>query len=97
MTVLILSLLSQRMPGVWDPTTNCSLFFLPVSAHMVKLCDVSSDDRVLDVVCGTGNTAITASRKVAKVTGIDITPQMLIQAKAEATLAEAGDINWLEG
>jgi SAM-dependent methyltransferase len=97
MTVLILHCLSQRMPGVWDPTTKLLFFFLPVSAHLVKLCNVSSDDRVLDVACGTGNTAITASRKGAKVTGIDITPQMLTQAKAEATLAEAGDIKWVEG
>ena len=74
-----------------------ALFFLPVSAHLVKLCNVSSDDRVLDVACGTGNTAITVSRKGAKVTGIDITPQMLTQAKAEAILAEADDIKWLEG
>jgi SAM-dependent methyltransferase len=74
-----------------------ALFFLPVSAHLVKLCNVSSDDRVLDVACGTGNTAITVSRKGAKVTGIDITPQMLTQAKAEATLAAAGDIKWVEG
>ena len=44
-----------------------------------------------------GNTAITARRKGAKVTGIDFTPQMLTQAKAEATLAEADDIKWIEG
>jgi SAM-dependent methyltransferase len=74
-----------------------ALFFLPVSARLVKLCYVSSGDRALDVACGTGNTAITASRKGAKVTGIDITPQMLTQAKAEATLAAAGNIKWVEG
>ena len=74
-----------------------ALFFLPVSAHLVKLCNVSSDDRVLDVACGTGNTTITARRKGAKVTGIDFTPQMLTQAKAEATLAETDGIKWVEG
>jgi SAM-dependent methyltransferase len=74
-----------------------ALFFLPVSAHLVKLCNVSSDDRVLDVACGTGNTAITARRKGAKVTGIDFTPQMLTQAKAEATLAETYGMKWVEG
>ena len=49
------------------------------------------------MACGTGNTAITARRNGAKVTGIDFTPQMLTQAKAEATLAEADDIKWIEG
>jgi len=71
-------------------------FFLSVSAHLVKLCNVSSDDRVLDVARGNGNTLITASIKGAKVTGIDITPQMLIHAKAEVTLVEADDIKWKE-
>ncbi len=75
-----------------------ALFFLPVSAYLVRLCDISSGDQVLDVACGTGNTAITAARiKGAKVTGIDFTPQMLTQAKAEAALAEAEDIQWKEG
>jgi 2-polyprenyl-3-methyl-5-hydroxy-6-metoxy-1,4-benzoquinol methylase len=85
-----------KIPGVCDPTTKLPFFsflFLP----MVKLCDVSSDDRVLDVACNTGNTAITSSRKGAKVTGIDVTPQMLTPAKAEATLAEADDIKLVEG
>ena len=73
-----------------------ALSLLPVSAHLVKLCNISSDNCVLDVACGTGNTTITARRKGAKVTGIDIAPQMLTQAKSEASLAEAGDIEWKE-
>ncbi len=53
-----------------------ALFFLPVSAHLVRLCDISSEDHILDVACGTGNTAITAARRTeAKVTGIDFTPK----------------------
>ncbi len=39
---------------------------------------------------------ITTRRKGAKVTGIEITHQMLTQAKSEASLAEAGDIEWKE-
>lgn len=51
------------------------------------------------MACGTGKTSITAAkrRKDAKVTGIDFTPQMLTQAKAEAALAEVEDIQWIEG
>ncbi len=77
--------------------SEVALFFLPVSAHLVRLCNISANDNVLDVACGTGNTAITAAKtKGAKVTGIDFTPQMLTQAKAEAALAEAKDIKWIE-
>src|SRR4028119_422933 len=75
-----------------------ALFFLPVSAHLVRLCDISSEDHILDVACGTGNTAITAARRTgAKVTGIDFTPQMLTQAKIEADLAGTEEIEWKDG
>lgn len=74
-----------------------ALFILPVSAHLVRLCNVSSNDKVLDVACGTGNTAITArGMDGAKVTGVDFTPELLSQAKTEATLAEADGIDWKE-
>src|SRR5215218_6676284 len=38
------------------------------------------DDKVLDVACGTGNTAIPAARTGAAVTGIDIAPNLIEQA-----------------
>ena len=39
---------------------------------------------VLDVACGTGNTAIPAARRGATVTGIDIAPNLLEQARKRA-------------
>ena len=95
-----------------DPTNNKStnrwalgsyneiaLFLLSVSAHLVRLCNISSTDNVLDVACGIGNTAITAKRlkRGAKVTGVDFTPELLAQAKEEASIADAEDIEWKEG
>lgn len=40
--------------------------------------------RVLDVACGTGNTAIPAARVGAKVTGVDIASNLLAQARERA-------------
>jgi SAM-dependent methyltransferase len=40
--------------------------------------------RVLDVACGTGNLAIPAARKGARVTGCDIAPNLLEQARERA-------------
>ncbi|MGN6623080.1 MAG: class I SAM-dependent methyltransferase [Candidatus Nitrosocosmicus sp.] len=75
-----------------------AIFILPVSAHLVKLCNISSGDCVLDVACGTGNTAITAKKMIPgiKVTGIDFTPELLTQAKEQASIADVGDIEWRE-
>jgi len=39
---------------------------------------------VLDVACGTGNSAIPAARRGAIVTGIDIAPNLLMQARERA-------------
>jgi SAM-dependent methyltransferase len=45
-------------------------------------------ERVLDVACGTGNLALPASRLGAAVTGIDIAPNLITQARSRAA-AEA--------
>jgi SAM-dependent methyltransferase len=77
-----------------------AVHLLPVSAHLVKICNISAADHVLDVACGTGNTAITAKRMTCskKVTGIDITPELLVQAREQASIAEVAkdEIDWKE-
>jgi SAM-dependent methyltransferase len=40
--------------------------------------------RLLDIACGTGNTAIPAARRGAVVTGVDIAPNLLEQARERA-------------
>lgn len=69
----------------------------PVSAKLVRLVNVKPVDSVLDVACGFGNTAITARRAGAKVTGIDITPELLAQAKEEESISKVSGIDWREG
>jgi 2-polyprenyl-3-methyl-5-hydroxy-6-metoxy-1,4-benzoquinol methylase len=53
-----------------------SIFVLPVSALLVRLCNIYYTDHVVDLACGTGNIAITLRRTSAKITGIDITPEI---------------------
>ncbi|WP_276256328.1 class I SAM-dependent methyltransferase [Halomontanus rarus] len=71
--------------------------FLSMAARLVDATDVSSNDAVLDVGCGTGNVAITAARRDASVTGLDITPVMLDAARENAAIAGIEDISWREG
>jgi len=52
--------------------------------------------RVLDVACGTGNTAIPAARRGAVVTGVDIAPNLLAQARERAA-AEGVEATFDEG
>jgi len=52
--------------------------------------------KVLDVACGTGNQSIPAARTGASVTGVDIAPNLLEQARQRAT-EEDLDIQFDEG
>lgn len=57
---------------------------------------VAPEMRVLDVACGSGNVAIPAARAGATVTGLDIAPNLLEQARQRAR-EEGLDIAFEEG
>lgn len=54
------------------------------AADFVANLDIKPGMTVLDVACGTGNTALPAARAGAIVTGIDIAPNLIEQAIARA-------------
>jgi SAM-dependent methyltransferase len=45
---------------------------------------IPAGSRVLDVACGTGNTAIPLAQRGCVVTGVDIAPNLLVQARERA-------------
>jgi len=57
---------------------------------------IPAGSRVLDVACGTGNTAIPLARRGAIVTGIDIAPNLVAQAR-ERGAAENVSVTFDEG
>ena len=54
------------------------------AAQFITRLGLSAGERVLDVATGTGNLAIPAARAGAAVTGVDIAPNLVTQAKARA-------------
>jgi ubiquinone/menaquinone biosynthesis C-methylase UbiE len=52
---------------------------------------------MLDIACGTGNTALMARARGAVVTGVDLTPELVAVARKRAADAGYGDITWIEG
>jgi SAM-dependent methyltransferase len=68
----------------------------PEAARLVKHARVHAGHRVLDVACGTGVVAITAARLGARVTGLDLTPELLERARENAGIAGV-DVAWYEG
>src|SRR5687768_14067944 len=62
------------------------------AAKLVAFAGIRPGDRVLDVGCGTGVAALTARRLGAKVTGLDLTPELLERAKENASIAGFKDM-----
>ncbi len=53
-------------------------------------------DRVLDVGCGSGQLAVALAPLVAHVTGIDLTPAMLQQARAFQAEMGVANVDWMQ-
>ena len=60
-------------------------FTARAAEEFVDRLNIRPGMRVLDVACGTGNLAIPAARKGAEVTGVDIAPNLLEQARQRAS------------
>src|SRR5690349_9500572 len=64
--------------------------------NFVTRLNLKPGQSVLDVACGTGNTAIPAARTGAEVIGVDIAPNLLEQARQRAA-AENLSVKFEEG
>jgi SAM-dependent methyltransferase len=68
----------------------------PTAARLVRYASIRTGHKVLDVACGTGVVAVTAARQGAKVTALDLTPELLVHARRNAELAKV-EVEWHEG
>ena len=59
--------------------------------------NLSKNDRVLDLGCGTGQIAIPLSEYVKEVAAMDTEPEMLAEGKMLAEKSGASNISWIEG
>ncbi len=67
-----------------------------VADVVVEAAGVAAGDAVLDVATGTGNAALIAARRGARVTGLDLTPKLLTVARERAA-TEGLEIEFTEG
>jgi SAM-dependent methyltransferase len=81
---------------VWAHFLPFEVHTTPCAAMLVKRAGVRAGQSVLDVACGTGVVSVTAARLGARVTSLDLTPELLDRARENARIAGV-EINWNEG
>jgi SAM-dependent methyltransferase len=89
--------LKTRHRGMWasgDYPRMVDTCLLPLGPRLVDACGIAPGDRVLDVAAGTGNAAIPAARRGARVVASDLTPELL-EAGSRRPEAAGLDIEWV--
>ena len=93
--------LIERTRATWTSGAfgRIAVGYAPGAAAFVKGLNLSPGEAVLDVACGTGNLALPAARARAQVTGVDIAPNLIEEARsasAEVSLAIQFDVGAAE-
>jgi ubiquinone/menaquinone biosynthesis C-methylase UbiE len=65
--------------------------------EVVELCRPAPEDSVLDVATGTGNTALALAPHARLVVGLDLTSEMLAQARRVAAERGVDNVDWVLG
>ena len=85
----------RLMWGNGDYPKMVDTFLLPVGQVLVDGAGIRAGSRVLDVAAGTGNAAVPAAQRGARVTASDLTPDLLA-AGSRRPEAQGLDIEWVE-
>jgi SAM-dependent methyltransferase len=86
----------DNQKNAWSTFAPTEFYTCQPAARLVGFAGIGAGQRVLDVGCGTGVVALAAARTGARVTGIDLTPELLVRARENAAIA-GEEIDWHEG
>lgn len=80
--------ITERQQATWATGDfhEISRQIIPVSEALCQAADPHSNERVLDIACGSGNTALIAARRYCEVTGIDYVPALVERARQRASV-----------
>jgi ubiquinone/menaquinone biosynthesis C-methylase UbiE len=86
LTMLDYRAITDRQRQAWSTGNFHQLArqLVTISEDVVRSADPRPGERVLDVACGSGNTALVAARRYCEVTGIDFVPGLIEQARRRA-------------
>lgn len=81
---------------IWAGFAALENFTAGGAPRLVRFANIERGSKVLDVACGTGVVALTAARRGAKVTGLDLTPELILRAKENSAIMNV-EVEWQEG
>jgi len=90
--------LKARHRAMWasgDYPFMVETFLLPLGPRLVAAAGIGPGMRVLDVAAGTGNASLPAAQAGARVTGSDLTPELLAAGRRRADAADL-ELDWVE-
>ena len=76
--------LKSAQKEAWATFSPTAVFTLQPAAALVRFAGIAAGQEVLDVGCGTGVVALTAAELGARVTGIDLSPALVEEARTHA-------------
>ena len=82
-----ISLIKDKAKKMWSTFAAFETVTALAAPELIKFSGVHDGDRLLDVGCGTGVVALTAAQVGAKVSGSDLTPELIIRAKENAQIS----------
>ena len=93
-----LSHLKSGMKATWmaGDFSQIAHFTAPEAENFVARLGIPAGAKVLDVACGSGNTAVPAAKSGAAVTGVDIATNLLEKARERAAREEV-NVEFKEG
>src|SRR5436190_24230069 len=92
----VLQKFKETQKAGWAHFAPLQTFTTIPAARLVEHAGVHGGMGVLDVGCGTGVVSVTAARRGARVTGLDLAPELLAVGKENARIA-AVSIEFHEG
>ena len=82
-----ISLIKDKAKKMWSTFAAFETVTALAAPKLIKFANVHRGDRLLDVGCGTGVVALTAAQTGAKVSGSDLTPELIMRAKENAHIS----------
>jgi ubiquinone/menaquinone biosynthesis C-methylase UbiE len=93
----------EHRAEIVDQFSRQAIPFTQVQGHLdamqilIEFSGVGPEDQVLDVACGPGLVACAFARHAKEVTGMDITPAMIEQAKKRQSELYLDNVSWAVG